>query len=68
MLLLNLSASTYRAYPDEWQLSMPKTIGFPKILVQQKEMPTLEELNEAFRMEKEAIESDTSFNPFNLFK
>ena len=47
---------------------MPKTIGFPKILVQKKEMPTLEELNEAFRMEKEAMESDTSFNPFNLFK
>jgi len=42
----------FRSYPDDFQLCMPRTIGFPKILVQKDEMPTLEELNEAFKGEK----------------
>lgn len=62
----------YRSFPDDWQLCMPKTIGFPKILVQKKEMPTLEELNEAFKNEKEEMESGNDMfagiNPFNMFK
>ena len=40
--------------------------------VQKKEMPTLEELNEAFKNEKEEMESGNDMfagiNPFNMFK
>eukprot|EP00277_Geminigera_cryophila_P043046 CAMPEP_0173065572 /NCGR_PEP_ID=MMETSP1102-20130122/5693_1 /TAXON_ID=49646 /ORGANISM="Geminigera sp., Strain Caron Lab Isolate" /LENGTH=341 /DNA_ID=CAMNT_0013932859 /DNA_START=52 /DNA_END=1078 /DNA_ORIENTATION=+ len=60
----------FRSYPDDFQLCMPRTIGFPKILVQKDEMPTLEELNEAFKGEKESLEGDifAGINPFNMFK
>jgi len=60
----------YRSFPDDWQLCMPKTLGFPKELLAQKDMPTLEELNEAFKNEKEAMEGDmfAGINPFNMFK
>lgn len=60
----------YRSYPDDWQLCMPKAIGFPKILLQKSEMPALEELNDAFAKEKEAMEGDmfAGVNPFNMFK
>ena len=51
-------------------VSMPKTIGFPKVLLQTSEQPTLEAMNDAFKLEKEAMEGDmfAGINPFNAFR
>lgn len=60
----------WRSFPDDWQLCMPKTIGFPKVLLQTSEQPTLEAMNDAFKLEKEAMEGDmfAGINPFNAFR